>query len=285
MDGKEEETPKARPCPVIFQKIADIMQDMEAIGKDRKNVSQGYNFRGIDDVYNLVQPIMAKHRVFMRCEILADSHEERPSKGGGVLIYRILKMRYSFVADDGSFITTEVIGEGMDSGDKATNKAMSVAQKYAILQTFLVPTEDLKDPENDSPEPGARTTKPAGQVTKPVGQPAEPPKPITAAQLTEIADCVANYCTLTGKKPEEIAVSIVAKIKKQFNVEIKDPSVLTEAQAAWLIKSLWKAIEFEGAKKMKEIEEKMKAKPAAVPPAESPKAEAPKAEEEPPVGY
>jgi hypothetical protein len=137
---------------LIFKKIPAIMCEIPSIGKDRKNTGQGYNFRGIDDVYNFVQPLLAKHGVFMSAEILSDHHEERTSKQGTVMMYRVLNMRYSFVAEDGSSVSTDAVGEGMDSGDKASAKAMSIAQKYAILQMFLVPTEEPKDPENDNPE-------------------------------------------------------------------------------------------------------------------------------------
>jgi hypothetical protein len=237
---------------LIYGKMMAIMADMEAIGKGRENKQQGYKFRGIDDVYNLVQPIMAKHGVVMSATILADSHEERPSKGGGLLIYRILKVRYSFVASDGSHLDTEVIGEGMDSGDKATNKAMSVAQKYAILQTFLIPTEDLKDPENDDPQPAAKATKPPVEQKK-----AESPS--TEAQVKEIKDAASYLMDLIKKDEAQIFSTIQLKVKKQFARDIKAIDELTEPQATWIIKSLWKAIQAEGVKKANEIADKVRA--------------------------
>ena len=147
----------------IHKRIVAIMREIPAITKDRKNTQQGYSFRGIDDVYNLVHPIMAKHGVFMTCEVLEDKQSERPSKGGGILITRSARLRYRFVAEDGSSITTEVIGEGMDSGDKAANKALSVGQKYAVLQTFMIPTDEPKDPEVDNPEPVAAKGREPGE--------------------------------------------------------------------------------------------------------------------------
>jgi hypothetical protein len=150
-DKKSESTPAA--VGSIYARIPAIMRDIPAVPKDRKNDQQGYKFRGIDEVYNLVHPVMAHHGVFMTVEILSETTTERPSKSGGVLITRTMKARYRFTADDGSFIETDVLAEAMDSGDKAANKAMSVGQKYAILQTFLVPTDDPKDPEIDNPEP------------------------------------------------------------------------------------------------------------------------------------
>jgi len=139
-------------APLIYQKIAAMMGDVQKIAKDRQNVAQKYKFRGIDDVYNSVHEIFAKHKVFTVPVVLNAKHEERKSKAGGVLIYRIYTIKYIFYAEDGSYVEAIVVGEGMDSGDKAGNKALSVAHKYALLQVLLIPTDDPKDPEVDSPE-------------------------------------------------------------------------------------------------------------------------------------
>jgi hypothetical protein len=138
---------------LIFEQINSIMNDITCIAKDRKNTNQGYQFRGIDDVYNELHGLFAKYRVFTVPEVIEEKSEERQSKSGGTLIYRILKIKYTFFGSDGSFIVATVIGEAQDSGDKASNKAMAVAHKYALLQVFCIPTDELKDPENDSPEP------------------------------------------------------------------------------------------------------------------------------------
>jgi len=242
---------------LIYQKMADIMSDMGAIEKDRKNIQQGYSFRGIDDVYNFVQPIMAKHRVVMLCTMIEDRSEERPSKSGGVLLYRILKLRYHFMAEDGSMVATEVIGEGMDSGDKASNKALSVGQKYAILQTFLIPTEDLKDPENEDPQPAAKN-KPVGQVTKPPVEQKKAEGPATEAQVKEIQEAAGYLMGLIKKTEAEIFATLQLKVKKQFARDIAAIDELTESQATWIIKNLWKAIQAEGTKKANEIADKVR---------------------------
>lgn len=136
----------------IIQQITAIMSEVGHIGKDRKNTQQNYNFRGVDDVYAGIQLVMAKHGVVAVPEVLEDRTEDRVTSKGSALIYRVTKIRYRFYADDGSFVDAVVIGEGMDSGDKASNKAMSVAHKYALLQVFMIPTSEPKDPENDSHE-------------------------------------------------------------------------------------------------------------------------------------
>jgi hypothetical protein len=148
---------------LIYGAMIAVMREITAISKSRKNQTQNYNFRGIDDVYNELHDIMAEKGVFCLPTILEDHSEERTGKSGGVLIYRILKMKFTFIAEDGSEVECVTIGEGMDSGDKASNKAMSVAQKYALMQTFLIPTEDAKDPENDSHEIIAGNSVQVGQ--------------------------------------------------------------------------------------------------------------------------
>lgn len=136
----------------IFKAIADTMNDVSAVGKNSKNEKQNYNFRGIDAVMNALHPAMVKNRIFVVPEVLDQQREERQSKNGK-LIYSICKIKYTFFADDGSSISATVIGEGMDSGDKATNKAMSVAFKYACFQVFCIPTEDMTDPDAETPPP------------------------------------------------------------------------------------------------------------------------------------
>jgi hypothetical protein len=133
----------------IYGSICDIMGDIGAISKDKTNSQQGYKFRGVDDVYGALQPVLVKHRVFPVPMILEERREDKLSSKGNALIYTILRMKYRLYADDGSFVECEVIGEGMDSGDKSANKAMSVAYKYAMFQLLCIPTEAV-DPDSES---------------------------------------------------------------------------------------------------------------------------------------
>jgi hypothetical protein len=136
----------------IYQSINAIMKHVPSIGKDRKNQQQGYNFRGIDDMYNALNPLLAEHGVFATSEVLNTEREERQTKSGGTLFYSILTVKFTFFATDGSSVTSTMIGEGMDSADKASNKAMSTAYKYALMQLFCIPTEDVKDTEYQTHE-------------------------------------------------------------------------------------------------------------------------------------
>ena len=137
----------------IYQAITDIMSEGYAITKDKRNAQQGFRYRGIDDVLNTFQPLLAKHHVFVVPEVLDQQRQERTTGKGSSLLYSLLRMRYTFYAEDGSSVSAVVIGEGMDSGDKASNKAMSVAMKYAMFQVFCIPTEEMQDPDAETPEP------------------------------------------------------------------------------------------------------------------------------------
>lgn len=137
----------------IYEQINKVMAEVGAVGKNETNQIQKYKFRGIDAVMNALHPAMVKNHVFVTPEVLSYEREERPASKGGILIYSIVTVKYHFSTDDGSEVTAVVMGEAMDSGDKSMNKAMSAAFKYACFQTFCIPTEEMKDSEQDSPEP------------------------------------------------------------------------------------------------------------------------------------
>lgn len=136
----------------IYESITKIMEEIPAIGKDQTNKTQGFKYRGIDDVMNTLQPLLSKNKVFIVPQILEQIREERTTNKGGNLIYSICKIKYIFYAEDGTYIEAVTVGEGMDSGDKATNKAMAIAMKYALFQVFCIPTEEMKDPDGETPE-------------------------------------------------------------------------------------------------------------------------------------
>lgn len=166
---------------MIFGLMGQAMREIGAIGKNTKNQQQGFMYRGIDAVYNALNPVMSKLGLFLCPEVLEQTREERVNKNGTTLLYSILKIKYTMYAPDGSNVSCVVIGEGMDSGDKASNKAMSVAMKYAAFQLFMIPTEELVDPDEEvhDVEPKAKVDV-APQVPK-----AEPVPPVLAYLANE----------------------------------------------------------------------------------------------------
>lgn len=148
---------------LIYKKMSEVMRDIGSVGKDQKNQAQGFKFRGIDQFVNSLYPALTKHGVFMAPRCVSEQHElkevTRGSGKAGVDKHVTILMEYDFFAEDGSKVTVGPIpAEGLDSGDKATNKALSAALKYALIQTFSIPTEDMAEADLDSPEIGRRSS-------------------------------------------------------------------------------------------------------------------------------
>lgn len=138
---------------LIFKQIPKIIEEIGAIEKTRRGENLNYKFRGIDDIYFSLQPLLAKHKVFYAPNLISKEREERTTKNGGLLTVTVLHMEYTFYAEDGSNFKVSTIGEAMDTSDKSANKAMSAALKYAILELFCIPTEEEKDTEYRNHEP------------------------------------------------------------------------------------------------------------------------------------
>lgn len=129
----------------VYQAIASVSKELAAQGirKDSRNAAQGFSFRGIDAVYNALAPLLAKHGLCILPRCIERTVTERINGKGNALFYVTVHAEFDFVsAEDGSKHTVSTYGEAMDSGDKATNKAMSAAYKYAAFQAFCIPTEE-----------------------------------------------------------------------------------------------------------------------------------------------
>ncbi len=146
----------------VYEAINQVTAAMasEGLGKTRKNDQQGYRFRGIDDVYNAIARHLANAKLCMLPRVASRSVTERPTKTGGVSTYVVLEVDFTLVsAVDGSSHCIRTIGEAMDTADKATNKAMSAAMKYACLLAFQIPTEGDNDADAHHLEPVAPLEK------------------------------------------------------------------------------------------------------------------------------
>lgn len=144
-EAMESNTNTTNGAGKIYGLMATVLAEVGSISKGRRNEQQGYKFRGIDDVYDAVHPLFAKHGIFTVPRVLSEETSERTTATGTVLRFVKLTIAYDFFASDGSRVTAEMVGEAMDAGDKASNKAMSAAQKYALIQTFCIPTGSTPD--------------------------------------------------------------------------------------------------------------------------------------------
>lgn len=147
----------------VYEAINKVQSALakQGISKDRKNQQQGYSFRGIDDVYNALAPMLAANGLCILPRMLSRHVDERINKNGTALFYVTVEAEFDLVsAEDGSKHTIRTYGEAMDSGDKATNKAMSAAYKYACMQAFAIPTEGDNDADAHTHEIAAHSLDP-----------------------------------------------------------------------------------------------------------------------------
>lgn len=147
--------PKA--VPKIFPAMIAANRGIEAVAKSRKNQQQGYNFRGIDAVYDMIHGVLAEAGIITVPRVLERKTTDRQTKSGGGMVLCEMHLEYWCYAEDGSAL---VIGplwaEALDSSDKASNKCMSFGQKYALLQTFTIPTSDVSEGDRETIDRGDR---------------------------------------------------------------------------------------------------------------------------------
>ena len=234
----------AENTPLIYKKIIEVMADINAIGKDRRNQQQGFQFRGIDDVMNELHSSLAKCGVFVLPKVLEETRTTGKTSRGGDMFYTRLKINFGFYAEDGSHVDAVVIGEAMDTGDKASNKALSIGLKYAMLQVFCIPTEDEKDPDAVSPQPAAGTMQQQPQQKKPSAKFDFEPKggETTPAEKKEIGGLLASkyangapvFSKDEAKKYSDMrkdytAREVIEIIKRDLNARLNPTSTMKTA--------------------------------------------------------
>ena len=201
----------------------------EGIGKTRKNQQQHYNFRGVDEVMNAFAPILSKHNVFVRPSFSNRSMLERETKSGGALFYVTLEGTFTFTHEDASDIVVgPFFGEAMDSADKATNKAMAVAFKYAMFQTFCVPLEGVTggdaDAQTHEVAPRGRPTDGAWEQADALGYDRATIESIgaTANEYWETGDVAGAVEFLDSKQlPQEAKIAVWTLFDSKFRSAIK----------------------------------------------------------------
>lgn len=205
----------------VYEAISGVMKDLtsEGISKHRKNEQQGYAFRGIDDVYNALSASLVKNGLLILPRVIDRICSERTTQKGSPLFTVVLDVEFDFVyaKDPASKHTVRTVGEAMDTADKASNKAMSAAYKYACIQVFCIPTEADNDADSTTHDVKPKTQPdpvivkkpvvnhaPQGKVVRepaklaPAAQPL-PPKQVMVQSVTDMRDILADYKIDFGK--------------------------------------------------------------------------------------
>lgn len=185
----EEATTTPTGVPHVLTAILQVMRAVHSVSKDSFNEQQRFKFRGIDDVLNAVTGHMRDAAITTTPRVLSKSYEQVNIGTNRTLTgHATVEVCYEFTSLlDGSVKEVIVPGEAMDVGDKAYSKAMSVAWRTALIQTFALATGE-PDPDHQTyqrtqdeacrvePSPN-RAERPQERQGSP--QPARPPQPTT----------------------------------------------------------------------------------------------------------
>jgi hypothetical protein len=215
----------------IIELLAKVMEDVGAVRKAERNQAQNFNFRGIDAVVNAVSPALRAHGVVVTPEIVScDYTTVEIGKNRTAMGHCRVTVTYKFYAPDGSYLPTTVCAESMDSGDKATAKAMSVAFRTCLLQTLCLPTDDT-DPDHEvyqrsGGQTDNRTIAPSAPKAKAeVATPELPGASVTAEYLAkfEKACFEANLapiqvCAAAGLDLDDLRNDDKAKLQATFKL-------------------------------------------------------------------
>jgi hypothetical protein len=168
----------------IQEAMLAIYNEVGYVQKERSD-NLNYTFASEKEFIKTLRPVMINNGVTVFVKSMNNIIQtEYTTRSGAVMLRTNIHGVVCFTHVTGSFIDVESYGEGADSGDKSTNKAMTDLYKYALRQTFMIETGD--DPDKDASEPGT------GTPAKASGKPATP-------QKVDVPDKVTNqeYYTLT----------------------------------------------------------------------------------------
>ena len=198
--------------PTVVQALSAVMNEVRSVRKEERNQAQNFNFRGIDATVNAVGPALRKHGVIVLPEVLEHTYDTVVTSRGTSMPHVVLKVTYTFHGPAGDSLACTVIGESMDTGDKAGAKAMSVAFRTALLQALCLPTDD-PDPDLDSYD----RAKPAKKKT------AKPDAPLaTAGQVSGLVD---QFAAVDSSED----LTVLAQTVAAMNLSDEDADLLRSA--------------------------------------------------------
>lgn len=172
-----------QPSTSLHLKLSQVMAAVDWQPKTERNQSQGYAFVSVERIKDAVRVQLADRKVMVYTSIKSVERSEFQTSKGTTMFHSTVQGEVTFAdAESGEMFTVEAVGEAMDTGDKSLNKAQTALIKYALINTFLIPTGD--DPDHDSPE----VTQRAPRASQTAQEPRSAPKPTPATPTLEEDD-------------------------------------------------------------------------------------------------
>lgn len=160
------------PQRSLVRKLAEVMAVVERVPKNGTNQHFGYKYPLYDDIITAVREAMAVRHLILFPNVIKDEWLDVATQRGGK--ERLCTLTVQFTIEDGD--TGEerrfnIIGQGQDVGEKASFKAITGAEKAALMKIFLIPTGDAP------PKPAITTPRAPRAAPPPKPVEAKPPQP------------------------------------------------------------------------------------------------------------
>jgi hypothetical protein len=203
----------------VYKVIAAVAAGLtaEGISKSSKNTGQGFAYRSVDSAMNGLSRHLVTHGLVLLPRVTCVERESYDGKSSKQF-RAVVTVEYDFIAvSDGSKHTVVFVGEGVDQADKSIGKALSMAWKQMVFQSFVIPVEGQPDADADDPEPAAKA--PAASQSPGNPPPATTPAPADAPDRGEPNDATkAEHsdlleATMAAKSVRELAALKIKLVK------------------------------------------------------------------------
>lgn len=187
----------------ILGKLHAIMSEVNYIQKDKRNSFHGYNYASEAAIKEKLHELLVKHKVLFSTSIDGFSNERVTTKKGDQELLTQVRIKYAFFCvDSGENVSGEFVGFGQDAGDKGVYKAITGAIKYILTSTFLIPTGDDPEEDNDAAKGSKSTQEPVYVPEKPQHANKMPLTKASPKTDDKIKEEIATYLIKLGFKPE-----------------------------------------------------------------------------------
>jgi hypothetical protein len=239
--------PAGTTGPTVIELLIKAMQKVKSVGKTQRNDQQKYNFRGIDDVVNAANPVFKTLSILVIPRVRTATYRDVMTVKGNPQREVTVQVVFAFYGPRGDCLEAVVPGESMDSSDKGTAKAMSVALRIALIQVLMLPTKDLHpDPDSEAPQRGRSVSGSAAQ--READQPSRETLLANVLTVSEqvrqlrgeseyaAADKLVKYCQ------DKLGVNVIKSQNEDGAVEEIDLAKLKDAQLLLLLNVMTKAL-------------------------------------------
>lgn len=217
----------------LVKKLAKVMDEVKYIQKRGFNKFHKYKYATESDVSEKVREVLAEQNVVMLPDVVEHTSREHKNLKGNTEYIATVKVKFTFVdGETGEQLSIHSVGEGQDSGDKAVYKAITGAQKYALMKAFMIPTGD--DPEADDGVDERNADKESGSVEQ-----------ITQKQVGVLKAKVLELAKLRGIHSDDVYKTL--KLNDVTKLSSKEADVIIGNLGKWITNAEQEAKQKQGA--------------------------------------